>query len=42
MCDLCTLDNNLDNENSKHVLEGKGLPITYTDFITESQNFWFS
>ena len=37
VCDLCTLDNNLNNEYSKHLLEGKGLPITYTTYITQSQ-----
>ena len=37
VCDVCTLDNNLNNECSKHVLESKGLPITYTTFITQSQ-----
>ena len=37
VCDLCTLDNNLDNEYSKHLLEGKGLPITYPTFTTQSQ-----
>ena len=37
-CDLCALDNNLNNEYSKHLLEGKGLPITYTTYITQSQN----
>ena len=30
VCDVCTLDNNLSNEYAKHLLEGKGLPITYT------------
>ena len=38
MCDLCSLDNNLNNEYSKHLLESKRLPITYTTFITQSQN----
>ena len=37
VCDVCTLDNNLNNENVKHLLEGKGLPITYTTYITQSQ-----
>ena len=36
-CDICTLDNNLNNEYVKHLLEGKGLPITYT-YITQSQS----
>ena len=38
VCDLCSLDNNLNNEYTKHLLESKGLPITYTTFITQSQN----
>ena len=38
VCDLCTLDNSLNNEYTKHLLESKGLPITYTTFITQSQN----
>ena len=37
VCDVCTLDNNLNNEYAKHLLEGKGLPITYTTYITQSQ-----
>ena len=37
VCDVCTLDNNLNNEYVKHLLEGKGLPITYTTYITQSQ-----
>ena len=37
VCDVCTLDNNLNNEYVKHPLEGKGLPITYTTYITQSQ-----
>ena len=37
VCDACTLDNNLNNEYVKHLLEGKGLPITYTTYITQSQ-----
>ena len=38
ICDVCTLDNKLNNEYVKHLLEGKGLPITYTTYITQSQN----
>ena len=34
---VSTLDNNLNNEYVKHLLEGKGLPITYTTHITQSQ-----
>ena len=37
VCDICTLDNNLNNEYVKHPFEGKGLPITYTTYITQSQ-----
>ena len=38
VCDVCTLDNNdLNNEYVKHLVEGKGLPITYTTYITQSQ-----
>ena len=37
-CDCCTLDNNLNSEYVKHLLEGKGLPITYTTYITQSQS----
>ena len=36
-CDVLTLDNNLNDEYVKHLLEGKGLPITYTTYITQSQ-----
>ena len=38
ICDVCSLDNNLNNEDVKHLLEGKGLPITYTTYITQSQS----
>ena len=37
-CDVCTLDNSLNIEYVKHLLEGKGLPITYTTYITQSQS----
>ena len=37
ICDVCSLDNNLNNEYVKHLLEGKRLPITYTTYITQSQ-----
>ena len=37
VCDVCSLDSNLNNEYVKHLLEGKGLPITYTTYITQSQ-----
>ena len=38
ICDVCTLDNNFNNQYVKHLLEGKGLPITYTTYITQSQS----
>ena len=38
VCDVCTLDNNLNNEYVKHLLKGKGLPITYTTYNTQSQS----
>ena len=34
-CDLCTLDNNLNNEYTSHLLAGKALPIKYTTFINQ-------
>ena len=37
-CDVSALDNNINNEYVKHLLEGKGLPITYTTYITQSQS----
>ena len=37
-CDVSTLSNDLNNEYVKHLLEGKGLPITYTTYITQSQS----
>ena len=37
-CDVCTLDNNLNNEYVKHLLEGKGLPITLYNFILLNHN----
>jgi hypothetical protein len=36
-CDLCTLDNALDNEYAQHLLEGKALPINYNTFVTQNQ-----
>ena len=35
---VCSLENNLSNEYVKHLLKGKGLPITYTTYITQSQS----
>ena len=34
-CDCCTLDNNLNNEYTAHLLAGKALPIKYTTFINQ-------
>ena len=37
-CDVSTLSNELNNEYVKRLLEGKGLPITYTTYVTQSQS----
>jgi hypothetical protein len=37
-CDLCTLDNSLDNSYAEHLLSGKSLPINFQTFITSSQS----
>jgi hypothetical protein len=37
-CDLCTLDNALDNSYAEHLLGGKSLPINYNTFVTQSQS----
>ena len=36
-CDLCTLDNSLENEYAKHLLEGKSLPIQYDTYVQQFQ-----
>ena len=36
-CDLCTLDNELENSYSKHLLSGQSLPINYGTYISQSQ-----
>jgi hypothetical protein len=36
-CDVCTLDNALDNSYAQHLLSGKSLPITYNTFISQMQ-----
>ena len=36
-CDLCTLDNALDNSYAQHILAGKALPINYGTYISQSQ-----
>ena len=37
-CDLCTLDNSLDNSYAEHLLSGKSLPINFQAFITSSRS----
>ena len=37
-CDVSTLSNDLSNECVKHLLKGKGLPITFTTHIPQSQS----
>ena len=34
-CDCCSLDSNLNNEYTSHLLSGKALPIKYTTFINQ-------
>jgi hypothetical protein len=36
-CDVCALDNALDNSCAQHLFSGKGLPITYNTFISQLQ-----
>ena len=36
-CDVCTLDNALDNSYAQHLLSGKSLPITYNTFVSQMQ-----
>ena len=36
-CDMITLDSQLDNEYTEHIMSGKGLPIAYTSFIHQVQ-----
>lgn len=36
-CDMCTLDNGLDNSYAEHLLSGKSLPINYNTFVTQVQ-----
>ena len=36
-CDICHLDNNLNNAYVEHLLGGKALPVTMTTFITQQQ-----
>lgn len=37
-CDLCTLDNGLDNSYAEHLQSGKALPINYNTFVTQTQS----
>ena len=43
-CDICTLDNQLDNSYAEHLLSGKALPINYNTYvsnaITDEWNQW--
>ena len=36
-CDLCNLDNSLQNNYDSHLLSGKSLPINFNTYITQSQ-----
>ena len=36
-CDVCTLDNALDNEYAQHLLSGKNLPINFSTYVTQLQ-----
>lgn len=36
-CDVCTLDNALDNSYAQHLLSGKSLPISYNTFVSQMQ-----
>ena len=41
IADIVTLDNELQNSYTKHVLEGKTLPINYSTYITILQSVVF-
>ena len=36
-CDICNLDNSLQNNFGSHLLSGKSLPINFNTYITQSQ-----
>ena len=36
-CDVCALDNALDNEYAQHLLSGKSLPINYNTYVSQTQ-----
>ena len=37
-CDICTLDNSLNNEYTAHLLAGKALPIEYSTYISQQSS----
>ena len=37
-CDMCTLDNALDNSYAEHLLSGKALPINYNTYVSQLQS----
>jgi hypothetical protein len=37
-CDICNLDNSLQNNYDSHLLSGKSLPINFNTYITQSQS----
>ena len=37
-CDICVLDNSLENSYTEHLLSGRALPINYNTFISQLQN----
>ena len=37
-CDLCTLDNALDNSYAEHLLSGKALPVNYNTYVSQIQS----
>ena len=37
-CDMCTLDNQLDNSYAEHLLSGKALPINYNTYVSQLQS----
>jgi len=36
-CDVCSLDNALDNEYAQHLLSGQSLPINYNTYVSQTQ-----
>ena len=36
-CNICSLDNALDNEYAQHLLSGKSLPINYNTYVSQTQ-----